>query len=50
MNAFGGKGFLIDDPDELGPALKQALASGEPTLLNVLTDPDIAYPRSANLA
>jgi acetolactate synthase I/II/III large subunit len=50
MESFGGKGVLVEDPDELGPALKRALASGEPTLVNVLTDPEVAYPRSANLA
>jgi acetolactate synthase-1/2/3 large subunit len=50
MESFGGRGELVDDPEELGPALKRALDSGEPTLVNVLTDPDIAYPRSANLA
>jgi acetolactate synthase I/II/III large subunit len=30
--------------------MKRALDSGEPYLLNVLTDPAIAYPRSSNLA
>jgi acetolactate synthase-1/2/3 large subunit len=50
MESFGGRGELVDDPDELSPALKRALDSGEPTLVNVLTDPDVAYPRSANLA
>ncbi len=50
MEAFGGKGELVEDPDDLGPALKRALGSGEPTVVNVLTDPDVAYPRSANLA
>jgi acetolactate synthase I/II/III large subunit len=50
MESFGGKGVLVDDPNDLGPALKRVLASGEPTLVNVLTDPDVAYPRSANLA
>jgi acetolactate synthase-1/2/3 large subunit len=41
---------LVSDPDDLAPALKRALEAGEPYLVNVLTDPDIAYPRSANLA
>jgi acetolactate synthase-1/2/3 large subunit len=50
MEAFGGTGALVDDPDDLGPALKRALDSGEPTLVNVITDPAIAYPRSSNLA
>jgi acetolactate synthase I/II/III large subunit len=50
MESFGGKGELVKDPDEIAPALKRAFDSGEPTLVNVITDPDIAYPRSSNLA
>lgn len=50
MEAFGGRGELVTDPDDLTPALKRAFDSGEPTLVNVLTDPEIAYPRSSNLA
>ena len=50
MEAFGGRGELVTDPDELTPALKRAFDSGEPTLVNVLTDPSVAYPRSSNLA
>jgi acetolactate synthase-1/2/3 large subunit len=50
MESFGGRGELVEDPDEIGPALKRAFDSGEPTLVNILTDPDVAYPRSANLA
>jgi acetolactate synthase I/II/III large subunit len=50
MEAFGGRGEVVKDPDEIGPALRRALDSGEPYLVNVLTDPEIAYPRSANLA
>ena len=50
MESFGGRGELVEDPDEIAPALKRAFDSGEPTLVNVLTDPDVAYPRSANLA
>ncbi len=50
MEAFGGRGELVEDADDIGPALKRAFDSGEPYLVNVLTDPEIAYPRSANLA
>jgi acetolactate synthase-1/2/3 large subunit len=50
MEAFGGRGFLVEDPDDLAPALKSAFDSGEPALVNVITDPSIAYPRSSNLA
>ncbi len=47
---LGGHGELVRTPDELAPALERALASGKPALVNVLTDPSVAYPRRANLA
>ena len=50
MESFGGRGELVTDPEEIAPALKRAFDSGEPTVVNVLTDPEVAYPRSANLA
>jgi acetolactate synthase-1/2/3 large subunit len=50
VEALGGAGETVADPDEVGPALDRALASGVPYLVNVLTDPDDAYPRSSNLA
>jgi acetolactate synthase-1/2/3 large subunit len=48
--ALGCDGELVTQPDELRPALERALGSGRPTLLNVLTDPTVAYPRRSNLA
>jgi acetolactate synthase-1/2/3 large subunit len=48
--ALGGHGELVKHPDELRPALERALASGRPALVNVLTDPAVAYPRRSNLA
>ena len=50
MEALGGRGFLVEDPADLAPALKAAFDSGEPALVNVATDPSVAYPRSSNLA
>jgi acetolactate synthase-1/2/3 large subunit len=50
MEAFGGRGEFVTDPTEIAPALKRAFESGEPTVVNIVTDPAIAYPRSANLA
>ena len=35
-----------DPPEGIGPALDRAFASGVPYLVNVLTDPAVAYPRS----
>lgn len=48
--ALGGHGELVRSPGELRPALERAFASGKPALVNVLTDPEVAYPRRANLA
>jgi len=50
MHALGGHGELVRTPDELGPALERAFATPGPSLVNVLTDPEVAYPRSSNLA
>jgi acetolactate synthase-1/2/3 large subunit len=47
---LGGHGELVREPDELVPALERAFESGKPALVNVLTDPAVAYPRKANLA
>jgi len=46
VTALGGGGETVTRPDEIGPALDRAMAAGQPYLVNVLTDPEIAYPRS----
>jgi acetolactate synthase-1/2/3 large subunit len=48
--ALGGHGELVERPAELKPALARAFSAGRPALVNVLTDPDVAYPRRSNLA
>ncbi len=48
--ALGGHGELVREPSELRPALERAFEASGPALVNVLTDPTVAYPRSANLA
>ncbi len=50
VEALGGHGELVRSPGELRPALERAFVASGPTLINVLTDPSVAYPRSANLA
>jgi acetolactate synthase I/II/III large subunit len=50
VSALGCHGELVRSPDELRPALDRAFASGRPALVNVLTDPEVVYPRRANLA
>ncbi|MBO2450309.1 acetolactate synthase [Actinomadura barringtoniae] len=46
VRALGGVGELVTRPEQLGPALRRAFDSGAPYLVNVATDPEIAYPRS----
>ncbi len=48
--ALGGHGELVSAPGQLRPALERALGSGLPAVVNVLTDPEVAYPRRSNLA
>jgi acetolactate synthase-1/2/3 large subunit len=50
VQALGCDGYLVREPAELRPTLEKAFASGRPSLVNVLTDPEVAYPRKANLA
>jgi len=50
VEALGCDGVLVREPGELRPALERAFESGRPTLVNVLTDPEVAYPRKSNLA
>ncbi len=37
--ALGGHGELVDAPEEVGPAIERAFASGKPAVVNVLVDP-----------
>jgi acetolactate synthase-1/2/3 large subunit len=48
--ALGCHAELVSEPGELRPALERAFASGKPALVNVLTDPEVVYPRKAVLA
>ena len=50
VRIFGGAGEVVERPGDVGPALDRALASGVPYVVNVLTDPADAYPRTSNLA
>jgi acetolactate synthase I/II/III large subunit len=50
VRALGGAGQTVAKAAELGPALRRAFDAGVPYLVNVLTDPADAYPRSSNLA
>jgi acetolactate synthase-1/2/3 large subunit len=46
VQALGGAGETVRRPEDIGPALDRAFAAGVPYLVNVLTDPEIAYPRT----
>ena len=38
MEAFGGLGFNVSSPDELHQAVKKAMDSGKPALINAIID------------
>jgi acetolactate synthase-1/2/3 large subunit len=46
VRALGGAGEMVTDPEQIGPALDRAYASGVPYLVNIITDPSAMYPRT----
>ncbi len=50
VRALGGAGETVMKPGDLAPALTRAFEAGVPYVVNVLTDPADAYPRSSSLA
>jgi acetolactate synthase-1/2/3 large subunit len=46
VTALGGAGELVTAPQDIGPALRRAFAADVPYLVNIVTDPQVAYPRS----
>ena len=46
---FGGAGFYVERPEEVGEALQQALQAGKPSIIEIPIDPD-ELPRPARLA
>jgi acetolactate synthase-1/2/3 large subunit len=50
VEALGCHGELVERPADLRGALERAFETPGPSLVNVLTDPAVAYPRKANLA
>jgi acetolactate synthase-1/2/3 large subunit len=48
--ALGCHAEFVERPDELRPALERAFAADGPALVNVLTDPEVVYPRKSVLA
>ena len=50
VEALGGKGFFVEKPDDLRPALEEAFAARVPACINVMTDPKPISPGSIALA
>ncbi len=50
VEALGCNGELVEHPNDVVPALERAFSAGVPALVNVLTDPEVIYPRKSNLA
>jgi acetolactate synthase-1/2/3 large subunit len=48
--ALGAAGEMVVDPEDVGPALDRAFGAGVPYVVNVVTDPEDAYPRTSVLA
>ncbi|MGI9196600.1 MAG: acetolactate synthase [Candidatus Nanopelagicales bacterium] len=46
VKALGGAGETVTRPQDIGTALDRAFDSAVPYVVNVMTDPQIAYPRS----
>ena len=47
VRALGGGGETVTDPQQIGPALDRAFASGVPYLVNIVTDVEAVYPRAS---
>lgn len=50
VEALGGKGYVVERPEDIKPAIIDALQSNTVALVNVMTDPDTISPGSVALA
>ena len=50
VEAIGGKGFFVEKPEDIRPALEAAFASKKVCCINVMTDPTTVSPASMMLA
>lgn len=50
VEALGGKGILVEQPQDIKSALEEAFASNKTTCINVMTDPTTVSPGSVALA
>ncbi|HEX3961282.1 MAG TPA: acetolactate synthase [Trebonia sp.] len=46
VRALGGAGEMVTSPALIGPALRRGFDSGVPYFVNVITDPEVEYPRT----
>ena len=46
VRSLGGAGELVTEASGIAPALRRAFDAGVPYLVNIVTDPKVAYPRS----
>lgn len=46
VRALGGAGETVTEPAEIGAALDRARGYQGPYLVNIITDPEVAYPRT----
>ena len=49
VQAMGGGGETVTDSRDIAKAIRRGFDAGVPYLVNVLTDPSVAYPRSTAL-
>ena len=49
VEAFGGRGFSVEHPEDIRPALEAAFSANTVACVNVLTDPGIISPASIAL-
>jgi thiamine pyrophosphate-dependent acetolactate synthase large subunit-like protein len=42
MRSFGGRAYRIERPGQIGTAIREAIACGEPTCIDVITNENTA--------
>jgi len=47
--AFGGKGYYVTRPEEIEPAMRDALSQKCPTIVNIMIDTEVCTSNSAFL-
>lgn len=47
VEAMGGHGECVTEPDEIRPAIERALASGKPAVVNVMIRKDVGAPKGS---